>query len=79
MRENVEADREETDFLRMALAFMPEVEAEPEPVAERRVERKHSSHWAKTRGVIVSRSSIAERIVNCSWTVRMGDCSVVGC
>lgn len=45
-------------------------------LVERRVERKHSSHWAKTRGVIVSRSSIAERMVNCSWIVRMGDGSV---
>ena len=28
------------------------------------VDRKHSSHWAYTRGVTVSKSSTAERIVN---------------
>lgn len=76
IRENVDAERDATDFLRTSWG---EGWTVPVPLGEvdveRRVDRKHSSHWAKTRGVTVSRSSIADRMVNCSWMDRIGDFS----
>jgi hypothetical protein len=45
MMEKVDAERAETDFLRRARGEGGEA-MEPVGLAERRVERKHSSHWA---------------------------------
>lgn len=75
MMEKVDAESEETDFLSSArgedgakLSDVPRLEER----CSRSVERKHSSHCAYTRGVTVSRSSTADRMVNCWEVDRIG-------
>lgn len=70
--EKVDADNEDTDFLSNARAAgAADTSAVPE-VNWMSVDLKHSSHCAYTREVTVSRSSIADKMVNCSEIDRVG-------
>lgn len=66
MMEKVDAESEETDFLSSARG--EDGAKLSEDRRSRSVERKHSSHCAYTRGVTVSRSSTADKMVNC-WEI----------
>lgn len=70
--EKVDAESDDTDFFSNARAAFGGANASAVPrVYWLTVDRKHSSHCSNTREVTVSRSSIADKIVNCWEADRM--------